>query len=236
MSVSPNQAILFHRASVNTNVQTVGHNFATLHDIKVDEQRRPVIHEGKLMSHDCLVSILKEMLDMKQTRSLQLLPENVIAQSDDSLVWHVPGEVRTILYKHGKKTTRMAVPYPSLIFKVTDNSLSIAAYKFKRKPSADDYIYHAPLANIYCDGKVCVGNAKCPDDSGLENIKGWESVIFDSEFTHTNHSQTLEQKGDKETSTEELYNFWKSLRGDKVFPANRLNRMNDTTLQEWLEE
>jgi len=236
MSVSPNQAIIFHRASMNTPIQSMSHNFATLHEIDVDDNNRPTILEGKLMSHDCIISVLKDMVDMKQKRAIEILPDNVIAQGDDSIVWHVPGKVRTMLYKHGKKTTKMAVPYPSLIFKVIDNTLSVAASKYKRKPKADDILYHSPLFNVYSDGRVCVGSADCPSDSDIESMAGWESVIFKTIYTHTNHARCLLNKPQTSTTTDQLYWFWKSLKGDKYFPTNRLNRLSDTTLEEWIEQ
>ncbi|PCJ88319.1 MAG: hypothetical protein COA54_03375 [Thiotrichaceae bacterium] len=236
MSVRPNQAIVFHRASMNTQIQSMSHNFATLHEIDMGDDNRLAILEGKLMSHDCIISVLKDMVDMKQKKSIQILPDNVIAQSDDSLVWHVPGQVKTMLFKHGKKITRMAVPYPSLIFKVIDNTLSVAASKFKRKPKADDIIYHSPLMNIYSDGRVCVGSADCPSDSDIGSMAGWEKVIFDTIFTHTNHDSCLLNKPQTMTTTDQLYAFWKSLKGDKHFPTNRLSRLSDLTLEEWIEQ
>jgi PRTRC genetic system protein B len=214
----------------------MSHNFATLHEIDVDDDNRPTILEGKLMSHDCIISVLKDMVDIKQKRAMQILPDNVIAQADDSLVWHVPGQVRTMLFKNGKKITRMAVPYPSLIFKVIDNSLSVAASKFKRKPKADDILYHSPLMNVYSDSRVCVGTADCPTDSEMDSMAGWEKVIFDTIFTHTNHTHCLLNKPQASTSTEQLYAFWKSLKGDNDFPNNRLNRLSDLTLEEWIEK
>lgn len=236
MSVCPNQAILFHQASIDTHSQSMAHNFATLHAIQAGADNRPVILEGKLMSHDCLISVLKDMAGMKQKKAIQCLPENVIAQDSDSLVWHVPGSVRTMLFKQGNKTTKITVPYPSLIFKVTDNNLSIAACKYKRKPKSDDMIYHAPLMNIYVDGRVCVGSADCPDNADIESMAGWESVIFDTIFTHTNHSYTLNHNENKLTLSTFLFRFWKSIRGNKQFPNKYLNTLSDITLQEWIEQ
>lgn len=235
MSISPNQAILFHRASSNRNIQSMSHNFATLHKIKAGKDGRPVILEGQLMSHDGITSVLKDMVDIKQKSALQILPDNVIAQSEDSLVWHVPGNVRAILFKRGNKPKKITVPYPSLIFKVIDNTLSVVASKYKRKPKADDVLFHAPLMNIYSESRVCVGTANCPENSEIESMAGWESVIFDTIFTHTNHNNTLRQKGNAPTSTKELCNFWKSIKDNKRFPNNRLNSLSDTTLEQWIE-
>jgi len=236
MSTNPNQAILFHRTSIESSIQSMSHNFATLHNIKVDEGNRPVIMEGQLMSHDCMVSVLKGMLEMKQKKSLRILPENVIAQSDDSLVWYVPCKARTMLFKRGSQMVKMFVPYPTLIFKVIDNTLSVVASKYKRKPKADDSIFHAPLMNIYVDSRVCVGTANCPANADIDSVAGWQSVIFDTLFTHTNHSSTLRQKQNKQTSNKRLFSFWRSIKGDKQFPNNRLNKLHNLTLEEWVEQ
>ena len=157
MSLSPNQAILFHRASLNTNIQSMSHNFATLHDIGMTEGNRPVIKEGQLMSHDCVISVLQDMVNMRQKYSLQILPENVLACSDDSLVWYVKGEVRPMLFKRGKRSVKINVPYPTLLFKVVDNTLSVTASRYTRKPKATDRLYYSPLMNIYSDNRVCTG-------------------------------------------------------------------------------
>ncbi len=76
--------------------------------------------------------------------------------------------------------------------------------------------------------------ADCPTDSEMDSMAGWEKVIFDTIFTHTNHSDCLLNKPQTSTSTEQLYAFWKSLKGDKDFPNNRLNRLSDLTLEEWI--
>jgi len=236
MSVSPSQAIVFHRASMNTHTQSMSHNFATLHDIACDDDNRLSIREGQLMSHDSIITVLHKMLAMRQKKAIQILPDNVIAQGDDSLVWYVPAKVRTMLFKHEKKVTKTAVPYPTLIFKVTDRCLSIASSRYKRKPKADDIVYHAPLMNIYSDGRVCVGTAHCPQDSDLESMAKWESVIFDTIFTHTNHDRCLLNKPQTSTSTRQIHAFWKGLKGDKQFPTDRLHRLSNLTLKEWIEK
>jgi PRTRC genetic system protein B len=110
------------------------------------------------------------------------------------------------------------------------------ATRYKRQPKADDYIYHAPLMNTYSDSRVCVGSADCPDNADIENMAGWESVIFETIFTHTNHDFTLQQKSNERTSTKELHAFYKSIKSDTSFPKNRLNAISELTLEEWIQK
>lgn len=236
MSVNPNQAILFHRASLNTHHQSMSHQFATLHDIGITDDNRPVIKEGQIMSHDCVISVLQDMVNMRQQKALQMLPENVLAHSDDSLVWYVKGGLRPMLFKRGKRSIKINVPYPTLLFKVVDNTLWIAASRYTRKPKATDVLYYAPLMNIYSDNRVCTGSAECPDNADVDSMSQWEGVIFSTYFTHTNHNNTLRSREEESTSTDELFAFWKSLKGDNKFPVSLLNKQTDLTLEEWIEE
>lgn len=236
MSLNPNQAILFHRPSINTNIQSMSHQFATLHDICLTEDNRPVIKEGQLMSHDSIISVLQDMVGMRKKKAMQMLPENVLAYSDDSLVWYVKGSIRPMLFKRGKRSVRMNVPYPTLLFKVVDNTLSVAASRYTRKPKATDTLYHSPLMNVYSDTRVCTGSADCPDNADFESMQQWEAVIYATYFSHTNHDHTLRSRKRNITSTDALFAFWKALKGNNKFPVSRLNKLTDLTLEEWIEE
>lgn len=236
MSLKPNQAILFHRASLKTNIQSMSHNFATLHDIGMTDDNRPVIKEGQLMSHDSVISVLQDMVGMRQKKSLQMLPENVLAYSDDSLVWYVKSGARSMLFKRGKRSVKMDVSYPTLIFKVVDNVLSVVASRYTRKPKATDILCHSPLMNIYSDSRVCTGSAVCPDNADIDSMQQWEDVIYKTRFSHQNHNHTLATKNNKNVSTDDLFAFWKSLKGVKKFPVKQLNQITDLTLEEWIEE
>ena len=141
-----------------------------------------------------------------------------------------------MLFKRGKRSVKMKVPYPTLLFKVVDNTLSVAASRYTRKPKATDTVYYAPLMNIYSDNRVCTGTAVCPDNADVDTMKQWEEVIYLSYFTHINHDYTLRSKNKKNTSTDHLFTFWKTLKGEHKFPVSRLNKQTDITLEDWIED
>jgi len=233
MNIAANRAILFHQAS--DAGQHVSHqNFATIHNIELLDNT-PVIKEGQLMSHDTIMEVLSNMAGLSQHKMLQLLPENVLAHTQDALVWYMEGKVRPMLFKLNKKSVKINVPWPTLIFKVTDNELSVAALRYKRKPKADDPIYYSPLMNVYDNHTVCVGTADCPDGAELDDMFAWNKVIYETFFTHINHSHTLATKDDKETSTKQLFSFWKSLKGKTKFPLAKLNKDEFMSVEEWIE-
>jgi len=233
MSLQPTHAILFHRATSN-GAMSASNNFATLHTID-SSQSHPIIKEGQLMSHQTITDVLSEMTGLQKQNPLQISPENVLAQSDDSLVWYVQASFRPMLLKVNSRPLKINVPYPTLIFKVVGDELSVTASRFKRKPKADDNVYFAPLMNVYGTHKVCVGNADCPDSAEIENKEDWEQVMFSTYYTHTNHAHTLSSKDHKEITTAHLYSFWKKLKNKTTFPVKQLNNDSGTTLSQWIE-
>ncbi|MCX7096348.1 MAG: hypothetical protein NTV43_00400 [Methylococcales bacterium] len=78
--------------------------------------------------------------------------------------------------------------------------LAIAALKTNGRASAKTTLYQAPLMNVYASGNVCTGSAALPDECGIDQIGAWESVMFDSAFSHVNNPTTLalaKRKADK---------------------------------------
>lgn len=66
--------------------------------------------------------------------------------------------------------------------------------------------------NIYATGSVCQGTAKLPEAISIDKIDLVESTIFDSNFTHVNHGQTLNsEQQDSNISTLGLLKFWRNL-------------------------
>lgn len=179
-----------------------------------------------------VMSDLEELVAILQNRedSVSLLPDNVLHLSSHRAIWTVPGRVRPMWFAatgRAKKPFTLNVPWPNLLFVVARGKLSIAAYKGRGRPNADTPLYHAPLQNIYSSLAVCVGNADLPGGCGLQHMAGWEAVIFDTMFSHTNHDHTLSKKyADKKgwVSTERNVAFWRGLAKAKTtaFPADAL--------------
>jgi len=78
--------------------------------------------------------------------------------------------------------------------------------------------------NIGLNGDVCTGTASVPGECGIANVVAWESVLFDTAFSHVNNQATLIMDGKKEVDTAAHYRFWLSLSKRKVeaFPGHHL--------------
>ncbi len=235
MNPHPDNALFFHSASMESQERGVVSNhayFATLHAVDY-YAGRPQVREGRLLTHQDVMDLLERMASMKPKEALQVIDKRVIASGDDTLVWYESAQVRPIYFRIGRKNQKFTVPWPTLIFKAKGRSISVVASRFKRPPKLSEKIYHAPLMNVYQNTSVCTGSAICPDETTPASLSQWNTVIYDSNFTHTNHDHTLRQPGNKETTTPALHQFWRELRDKKTFPVRQLNPL-DKTLEDWI--
>lgn len=177
------------------------------------------------------LSDLTDLLALVANRSAPvkgLLPINVLGQSSNYLCWYVPGSIRPMWFLgRNKQAVRYTVPWPNLIFKVNEGALSVASYKGCQRPKSGTRLYHAPIGNVYNDARVCTGNATIPSVCGVESMSDWESVIFDTMFTHVNHENTLVKpipstRGKGSVSSGEHLKFWKKLVKATHFPNESL--------------
>lgn len=230
MNIDINKAILLHM-DYHQNCL-----LGSYHDV-VMENDQPVIAEGTLLTAEGIQNVMRRMAGIKPKTRTQWIPDNVLAMGSDSMVWFKPACIRTMYFKIESKPMKFLVPWPSLLFKVQNRKISVAALRFKRKPKRGDRIYYAPLMNIYSDHSVCTGTADLPDTTEIDNLEQWESVIYDTYFTHTqsDHPNTLSSQYDKNTGTMQLLRFWKKLKGAKAFPTNALYR-TEQTINDWIEQ
>ncbi|MBS3955348.1 MAG: PRTRC system protein B [Methylomicrobium sp.] len=230
-SIVQKHAILIHQAKAlsDTNAQYRASDFlASMHDFVTNEQGESVIGAGRLMSKEDVESVLRSMLEMGK-RKISLLPPNVVSISESHLAWTVPAQVRPMLFNMtGMPMKTIDVPWPRLLMVANRNGkLAVAALKTNGRVGAKTKLYHAPLMNVYANGNVCTGSATLPNECGIDQIKAWESVMFDSAFSHVNNPSTLFLAGYKSKAVDNNahYRFWLSLSKKKVdkFPNERLN-------------
>lgn len=230
-SIVQKHAILIHQAkalSGGYSQYRTGDFLASMHDFVVNEKGESVIGAGRLMSKEDVESVLRSMLEMGK-RKVSLLPPNVVSLSETHIAWTVPAQVRTMLFNiTGMPMKKIDVPWPRLLMVANRNGkLAVAALKTNGRVGAKTKLYQAPLMNVYTNGNVCTGSATLPDECGIDQIKAWESVMFDSAFSHVNNPSTLFLDGDKEKAVDNKahYRFWLSLSKKKVakFPAEHLN-------------
>ncbi len=210
--------------------------FVTKHPIR-QHKNVPVIGVGQPLTHGDKKSLVACLFD-EHYKGIGLLPENLLAQQADTLIWYVKGKCHPVHFNINNKIHRINnAPYPNLIYAVKNGTLKIAAYKGTKRPTAKTALYHAPLMNIYKDTRVCTGSATLPSDSSICTMIEWEKVITDTAYSHINHDYTLQHKSQsKQTSTAELLRFWEKLGRQKTtkFPSKSLRPIN-MTLQEWLK-
>ncbi|MDO9139902.1 MAG: PRTRC system protein B [Methylococcales bacterium] len=230
-SIVQKHAILIHQAkaiSGGYSPYRADDFLASMHDFVTNGQGESVIGAGRLMSKEDVESVLRSMLAMGK-RKVSLLPPNAVSISETHLAWTVPAQVRPMLFNiTGLPMKKIDVPWPRLLMVANRNGkLAVAALKNKGRVNGKTRLYHAPLMNVYANGNVCTGSATLPDEYGIDQIKAWEAVMFDSAFSHVNNPSTLSLAGDKDKTVDNKahYRFWLSLSKKKVakFPAEHLS-------------
>ncbi|GAH11518.1 unnamed protein product, partial [marine sediment metagenome] len=111
-----------------------------------------------------------------------------------------------------KPPRRLRLPMPGLIF-ICSPGRSPRVYAAKRRPShPGDTIYHAPLFNLFRDGRSCPGTHKFP--SQVEEIP---ENFFTSFFT-----TTADHAGRSKRYPSNLLRLWEELDGKKRYPLGDL--------------
>lgn len=230
-SIVQKHAILIHQAKALSGgySQYRADDFlASMHDFVTNEQEESIIGAGRLMSKEDVEAVLRSMLEMGK-RKVSLLPPNVVSISETHIAWTVPAQVRPMLFNiTGIPMKKIDVPWPRLLMVANRNGkLAVAALKTNGRVSAKTRLYQAPLMNVYANGNVCTGSATLPDECGIDQLRAWEAVMFDSAFSHVNNPSTLSLAGDKDKAVNNKahYRFWLSLSKKKVgkFPNEHLN-------------
>lgn len=157
----------------------------------------------------------------EQTARGQLIPNHILAQGDDHLVWWRPPAMRQVWFnckEIGARTNK--VPNPGFVFLVTRKAWMIFAVKGRKRPEPGTKLFQAPYFNVWADGKICVGSAQTPKGDAVFMTEVWEDAFFRSYFTHPNvHTPkglTLYENGP--------YALWRDLLDGNLakFPENTL--------------
>lgn len=241
-SIVQKHAILIHQAKgVGSYSQYRADNFlASMHDFVTNERGESIIGAGRLMSKEDVESVLRSMLEMGK-RKVSLLPPNVVSISETHIVWIVPAQIRPMLFNiTGMPMKKIDVPWPRLLMVANcKGKMAVAALKTNGRVSIKTRLYQAPLMNVYANGNVCTGSATLPNECGIKQIKSWESVMFDSAFSHVNNPSTLSLAGDKDKAVDNKahYRFWLSLSKKKTdkFPNEHLNPLR-YGVEEFIED
>ena len=107
---------------------------------------------------------------------------------------------------------RLKLPLPGLIF-ICQAGRPPLVYAAKRRPaSVEDTTYHAPLFNVFRDGRTCPGTHKYP-----QYIGEIPESFFRSFFT-----PTADHAGRSKRYPDSLLKLWEELDGKKRYPLGDL--------------
>lgn len=228
ITIAQQYAIIIHQSNALSNDGSYSNyrndNFlASMHEFVNNAKGQSVIGAGQLMSKNDVKNILQSMLELSN-RKISLLPSNVVSISETHIAWTTSAQVRPMLFKMKlMPLKKINVPWPRLLMVANcKGKLAVAALKNGGRVNTKTRLYHAPLMNVYDNGNVCTGSAALPDECGVNQINAWESVMFDSAFSHVNNPSTLSLDN---VDSKALYRFWFSLfkNGIGKFPNENLN-------------
>lgn len=147
-----------------------------------------------------------------------LLPDNTLwwknTRSGPVIAIYVPPQIRQVTLDVGlkKRPRRFKIPMPGLIF-LCRPATPPWVYAVKRKPTKErDIVYHAPLANIFNNGRTCPGTHKFP-----VRIADVPQSFFISFF-----SATADLRNRSKQFPQNVIHLWEFLDGKKKYPMDDL--------------
>lgn len=228
--IRPGFAVVFHQDSESSNIVC-----ATRHRINPETNTLSI---GTVLSASQVAKTFSELRIDKEKIKFECIPENVIFNSDQLIVWYKRRFIGDMWFRIGEKPQRLVVEWPPLLFAALKNKAAMHVFALGKntRPTEKSILYHAPLMNINKQGLLCQGTAKLPHDISIASIAECESTLFDSQFTHVNHENTFSHK----TNSQKHFLYWKSKSRNKKRDTVRINskEMSPTghTLLELIKE
>lgn len=183
-------------------------------------------------------ALAKALVSEKQNqtaflKSEGILPANILhiipSLDRGSVLWYTKPQQRTLHFIESLGIADGRACLPAMIWKATRNSLRVFAVVGNRRPTEKTPLCHAPLLNIYEDGRVCMGSVSVSikTSASLEEFTGaWEDYFFNSYFSHLIGSSSP-VKGS-------CVSLWKDLiESGRPFPTEVLKK-NSRTLKSLL--
>ena len=130
-------------------------------------------------------------------------------EGDEVALWQRPRVSKVALQLEAlKPPRRFTIPMPGLVF-VCSPARPPRVYAAKVRPRGPgSFLYHAPLFNVFQDGRTCPGTHKFPER--VEEIPG---SFFASFFTRAAHPE-----GRSKRYPDDLLKLWEELDGKKSYP------------------
>jgi len=206
-SIRPLTAIVMYGNDKNSVI-----THATLHRVKKDN----TLGLGSVMNNNKFLRAVNDCLSTTKEPTVEITNPNVIIDTHQLLVWQKQRFKSDMWFRTGSRVLSYYVEWPPLIFIANkeNKSLSVFSAATNSRLTMETRLYHAPLMNISSNGLLCLGTATLPSTISSKAIDECESALIDSQFTHTNHENTLTHHQDDDTAH---IRFWKT-RADKKNP------------------
>lgn len=199
--------------------------FASWHDVDGDDSDTPRLGPAMPLT----TTFLRELSrGLGATARPEVLPENVLVRTPESLVWWRPARRVKMFFRQDDELGTVSgriFPQPALVFRVTQRELWIRALAENARPSEPTALMVAPYYNVNTEGAVCQGSMRSPEDASVASMEQWERSFFESEFTHIYGSGhfTRHQGG--------IVGLWSSLAGRRAFPRDKLTSAGESLAQ-----
>jgi PRTRC genetic system protein B len=175
-----------------------------------------VIHTKTISADDLVAALLSEV-----SLATGLLPQETLWYQEREAnaviaLWRSPRIwLASLQLEALKPARRFKLPMPGLIFVCTSGQAP-SVYAVKHRPgSLNDTIYHAPLFNVYSNGRTCPGSHKYP--KRIDNIPEDFFISFFSVGADT-HNRSKKYPDD-------LLKLWEELDGQSEYPLDDLVSM-----------
>lgn len=159
--------------------------FATVHQVRADDDDAPTLEPGRLLTYDDLHGIQEAL---SGSAGLAYLPPQVVASGGNALAWHEPAQERPLIFQlqdsYLSALSGRSFPQPPLLFVLKHRSLSVYALKSDQRPTPTTELWLAPFYNVYDNGGVCLGSMPLPGSIEPGLTRAVSDAFFHSAFTH----------------------------------------------------
>jgi PRTRC genetic system protein B len=209
---------------IETEFQTEQHHFEAklafiVHQCKNDD---PIImrHEvtnnqigyGRFINAKEMVDAISKTLNLPSANKNKFMDDKILLDDSKRLIWFTKRQQKTLWFKFNNTVYHYTVTVTPLLWICTKNKkeLRVFALPSNQRPTFQTRLYHTPFMNINLKGVLCQGTAPLPKKIAIDMIDHIEASLFDSCFTHVNHSKTIKAKGKSNVSSKQLLAFWRN--------------------------
>jgi PRTRC genetic system protein B len=198
--------------------------FASLHQVKQDENGTPYLAPGEALTTAFLRTLAQGLGAQLKP---EIFPDTVIARTPDLLVWWSRPQQRVMFFggtnEEAQRLNGRVFPHPALIFKVAGKDLFVRAVATRSRPGPKTPLKTAPYWNTDGPrGLVCPGSMRVPETTDVASMPQWMDAYFRSQFTHPAAAVRLTSHPDG------FMGLWRSLVGRKRFPVQFLTDAKET--------